>query len=29
MPLLGEIRVSPNGFRFQCTDCGGTFKDEN
>ncbi|WP_284976097.1 hypothetical protein [Arthrobacter sp. efr-133-TYG-104] len=21
--------VSPNGFRFECTDCGGEFEDDN
>jgi hypothetical protein len=24
-----RYRVSPNGFRFECTDCGGTFEDDN
>jgi hypothetical protein len=23
-----SYRVSPNGFRFECTDCGGTFEDD-
>lgn len=24
-----RYRVSPNGFRFECTDCGGEFEDDN
>lgn len=24
-----RYRVSPNGFRFECTDCGGMFEDDN
>lgn len=24
-----RYRVSANGFRFECTDCGGTFEDDN
>lgn len=24
-----RYRISPNGFRFECTDCGGMFEDDN
>lgn len=24
-----RCRISPNGFRFECTDCGGMFEDDN